>query len=77
MSLGGWPSEPLGPTCDLQSIEAEPIASASLAQVHQAVLRDGTKVAVMLGVGDGRCWKGLEGDGWWNWQDMICFSRPP
>merc|ERR1719203_487865 len=46
MKLSQWPQ--LGPDDDLKSIEKEPIASASLAQVHIAHLKDGTKVAVKV-----------------------------
>ncbi|CAE8581253.1 unnamed protein product [Polarella glacialis] len=49
---GSWPREPslleAGPQSDLQSIDSEPLAAASLAQVHLAVLRDGRKVAIKV-----------------------------
>lgn len=48
MRLGSWPSEPLSPACDLVAIEEEPMASASLAQVHRGQLPDGTTVAVKV-----------------------------
>jgi len=48
MQLGGWPEGELNADCDLRSIEHEPLASASLAQVHRAMLQDGTKVAVKI-----------------------------
>jgi len=49
LDIGDWPAEDFGnePTA-LRSMEREPIASASLAQVHRAVLRDGSKVAIKV-----------------------------
>lgn len=48
MYLGEWPQEDLDDACALKSLENEPIASASLAQVHRGFLQDGTKVAVKI-----------------------------
>lgn len=48
MHLGDWPQGDLDEMSALSSIEVEPIASASLAQVHRARLRDGTKVCVKV-----------------------------
>jgi len=46
MNLGAWPNEVLTKDHTLSFIENEPIASASLAQVHRAILQNGEKVAI-------------------------------
>jgi len=48
MKLGNWPEAPLDDKCTLRWIEDEPIAAASLAQVHRGELQDGTKVAIKV-----------------------------
>eukprot|EP00928_Gymnodinium_smaydae_P018163 TRINITY_DN16913_c0_g1_i1.p1 TRINITY_DN16913_c0_g1~~TRINITY_DN16913_c0_g1_i1.p1 ORF type:complete len:586 (+),score=147.77 TRINITY_DN16913_c0_g1_i1:150-1760(+) len=46
--LGEWPAKPLDASCSFRSIDPEPVASASLAQVHRAELQDGTPVAIKM-----------------------------
>lgn len=48
MFLGDWPSGSLDEMCSLSSIEKEPLAAASLAQVHRATLPNGSQVAVKV-----------------------------